>query len=810
MAGKGSAPMVESDSRTKSLEARPSADSLVVAIIAISILQVFRWEFQVNILFLIIETLVYLSIPLVWFGMQFQSLAANKADDRSVRIWAQLGAILGSVLPVLVQLIARRFGIGDAYEVVIFLAVQNAAWFLTIFSWQRSFRHAAFVLFSALVLMICFSSDRWQIYAMSVVYFVTSMWWLMGDYWSRIEVKALDGSSSTLPIRTSAIILSALLLMGAGSTAWYAGPITEAVSASGFMPTSGGESWADTYARSGIGDGDMLAAGEDATTTGAVDSDQFIEDNKPSIYDMMSERFDEPVIIKRKDLNRAISLDEQAKHLHNVKQSEQSGRTFRTVRRPKTKKAKKRDFDDRLSRAAFYVEGSVPVRIATDSYNQFDGWDWDKVAIDRKTAMNPPIARQLIDEKNWYVLKNQERKFLKQFRAHKIKLMRLKTNALPAPTLPKSWHIYKVDSENLFSWGEDGLIDMAGEFIPSQTVIDTVSHVPSFYDIRTDPNNLILNDRPSGVLGWVDRLIGAATPLSLLQRTSRISYDPRKGVDKTCYTEVPLNSTRQRLIELAAEWTAGIEPGWGQVEEIVERFRTEFVVDDQNVPPGECKDSISHFLDSGSGPTYLFATAASQVLRAAGYETRLTRGYIVQDDDYHYKSNQSIVTSENLHFWPEVRMEGWHWLPIEPTPGYPHPYSRKTLWQRLASFGNWCLDCIIQRPITVLIAFVLSIASIVFRGEIVSGAIGAIWTMVVTALPRYKLRATRQLMDARFWVAGIPRPKFETVPEWFGQVDKNLSKEFASHWDSANFSGRSSHELCDAEVDRACKKLVSG
>ena len=153
-------------SSSQSLGVRPAFDSILLGLLAIIILQIFRWEFQHSILFLLVETLAFLSIPILLFGFLFQSNRKGGQGLSSSGVWAQLGAIACSVLPFLTQSVSRAFGIGDSIEVVIFLAVQNAAWFLTVFSWHKGFRHAAFVLFSALVLMICYSSERWSIYAM--------------------------------------------------------------------------------------------------------------------------------------------------------------------------------------------------------------------------------------------------------------------------------------------------------------------------------------------------------------------------------------------------------------------------------------------------------------------------------------------------------------------------------------------------------------------------------------------------------------------------------------------------------------------
>ena len=128
----------------------------------------------------------------------------------------------------------------------------------------------------------------------------------------------------------------------------------------GLSPFSGGENGSqDKFAISGIGDGDMLTAGDNATTTGAVDSGQFIESDRPTLYDITSERYEGPVMKKRR--NRAVSLSGQSKHMHAAKQSEQAGRTFRTIRDVKDTTEQK--LEDRITEALFYVEGLSLIHI---------------------------------------------------------------------------------------------------------------------------------------------------------------------------------------------------------------------------------------------------------------------------------------------------------------------------------------------------------------------------------------------------------------------------------------------------------------
>ncbi len=90
--------------------------------------------------------------------------------------------------------------------------------------------------------------------------------------------------------------------------------------------------------------------------------------------------------------------------------------------------------------------------------------------------------------------------------------------------------------------------------------------------------------------------------------------------------------------------------------------------------PGELPervDDAEHFLDyflleSGRGYCSYFATAFVLLARAEGIPARYVEGFCVPARQ---KKNVT-VTSDMTHAWPEVWLEGFGWLPFEPTPGF--------------------------------------------------------------------------------------------------------------------------------------------
>ena len=684
--------------------------------------------------------------------------------------WLQAGAILFAGVVLLTQCVGRFLGFGDATEIVFLMVLQYGAWYLIVFSsLQPSFKNIGFVACCALVLFTCFMSDHFDVLATSFLFAVCSLWQLISNYWNRLNAKALEGSSKMLPVSSLAIVVTLVAIVCTSTIVGAVVPQNMTFQFSGFSPFSGGDQgYQDIFARSGIGDGDMVTAGQNASSSGPVESDQFIEDNKPSIYDVASDTFHSPTGVK-KDLTRAVSLDVKSKHVEKVIQSEQAGQSFRTARKPPSDRVL--EIEDRISKALFYIEGSTPVRLSIDCFHHFDGWDWSKVDLDKIEFPEPSIILSKRSGKPWYRKSSSDSAYLTASRAHRIKLLRLSTNALPAPPLLRAWHIDHVDLPNLFSFDTHGTLVMGGAFIPSQTIIDNVSDVPNFY---------LLADRPTCQMAKPD----------------------------SPFSQIPNNQSQPRIERLAGELTEEIPQGWRQVEAIINHFRTEFTFDKTLVATNQSADSIAAFLDHRGGPAYQFASAATQVLRAAGYKTRLQRGFLVQDDDYDRLAGQSVVTSENLHMWPEVCLDDQHWIPVEPTPGFPIPYNHLNWWQWCQNKVACGIQWLKQNPVTSLFTLLLAGLLFRFRWESIAAVSWLIWYPIFGLFPSQRLKITRKLIDIRFWAAGSPRPKFVGVSDWFSKPNPSIAKAFCQFWQIENFSLTQKPLLQKQKIEIACKQIV--
>ena len=777
------------------------------ALIAMFAVQIFRMDHHRWLPAMLIEATVTTLIPILFFLLlrRWQQMKAENFGQQKVMFVIQ-GLICVSVLLMMAwQYISRAIGLGDANEILALLVLQVVSFHLAVFASVRGFERASFVLCGALVFFVCCATTRAEVLVVSGFFAVSALWWMAGLYWSRLDSKAIDGKPKMFAVHASATLIS-VVVIGICIGLSLLIPLAKGqFSSAGFSPFSGGkDGQQDEFASSGIGDGNMLTAGENATTTGAVDSDNFIEDDKPSIYDVMSEQYDGPIFRKRR--NRAVSLNKKAKHIHDVKESEQSGRTFRTMR--KTGGESDIDFEDRLTKALFFVEGSVPARFISDTFQHFDGWDWTKTSIDGFSPMKSRISlRKSSDGKPIFSLAQFKPDYLPVTRAHKIKMMRLETPVLPAPCFLDRWHIAFVDKEDLFDWSDSHLIEFSGAVIPPKTVIDVQSFVPNYHLMRSKPS-FHQRHTVGQFEHFIDQWIGAAgiggdPSVSAVQPQAR----PKIKEPDSPYLQLPETGNRQRLDDLAKEFTAGLPAGWKQVEAIMHRMREDYKLNHQWKTDESTEDTVGHFLDQGGGPSWMFATTCAMVLRSAGYRTRLTSGFLVRNEDYSRLARQSTVTSENLHMWPEVCMDGKFWIPLEPTPGYPIPYCNETFTQWLTAKAAAIVGWFWARPILSLLMLVTCCVVYRSRIQILTSLMLLWWHLVRWVWPRNLLNATRQVIDLRFRLAGDQRPNSRTLKNWYSRVEPQGNSIFFDLWNRKNYCS-TAQNLTHAELVTGCSEPI--
>ncbi len=764
----------------------PGAGVTLTAFLAMLTVQLFRADHATWLPILLIETALFAVLPLCAYCILRRRIETNISGWTSKKavFGFQCGAILIGAIVIVWHASIRPFGFGEANEVVALLVVQSIGWYLAVFSKVPGFERASFVLCGAIVFFVCCMADQFEVFVVTGLFAFAGLWWLLGHYWNRLDAKAIDGNSRTLELHGSALSLATILIGGVICIAASIPFSQNGLSVAGFMPFSGGErGHQDEFALSGIGDGNTLTAGNNATTTGAVDSDQFIEDHKPSLYDVMSEKYNGPVV--KRDRNRTVALDAMAKHLDKAKQSEQAGRTFRTMRN--SDQTTNIELEDRVTKALFFLEGSVPARFAINTYQNFDGWDWSLVSNVTETAPQPRITLSKITGVPVFCIARKLADYLTGRRSHCVKIMRLDSDTIPAPAFLSRWHISQVDQLDMFGWSDAGLICFDGDSIPSHTVIKLQSLVPNYHLLRSDRNLPVLAE-------------------------SDTAFE-----NGSLFLQVPDNDAKPITQTLASTWTTGVEPGWKQVEAIVDHMRKDFALSPAWETDEHTDDTVSKFLNHGGGPSYMFATTCAMALRSAGFKTRLTSGFLVQKGDYDSRAGQSIVTSDNLHMWPEVCLDGCFWIPVEPTPGYPIPYSTQTLWQWTTAQAHMLLHWVLNNLFLTILFVSAVFLCIYFRAEVVTTLMFLWWFFVRVFWPDSLLKTTRQLIDLRFWFAGDRRPESETISVWYKRVERNTPARFFDLWNAKNFcnnvqtvSRSDLAVICRGSIDSLTLKNIRG
>src|SRR5580692_9113778 len=332
--------------------------------------------------------------------------------------------------PVIETALRTLTGDGEAFELVLLAVMRNAALGTAVFSRRRGFAHASY-LFSGFLTLFCVAiEDHLAAFVPASIYAVVGLWVLMAAYWERLQGHVAVECHRHTPVRAGVLVGVCVLMIL--SAALVAGVRSELVAMPGFMPTSGGQHQSDPYARQGVGDGDMLvAAKQNPMSFGPVDTGAYLESEMPSLYDMLDDRYGEP-LTKATRVGRAIALSGKVSSDPNQTPSEskRSGREFSTVRR-KAAQASSRPHSTE-SDALLYLKGPVPLHLALERYDAFDGATWFHEAEDR-TA--PRLVMNEADDNPWLECTATAKRWVLGTERHALKIINFRSPRFPSPPL---------------------------------------------------------------------------------------------------------------------------------------------------------------------------------------------------------------------------------------------------------------------------------------------------------------------------------------------------------------------------------------
>lgn len=708
---------------------------------------------------------------------------------RQAKGFVSLAVGAASSYPFLVEWISRRItGGSEPLEMVMLNSVLLAAVVLAVFSHLARLAGTAVLLSSFLVLFATTIAGDRASRILIGVYGALGLWWLMGSYWDGLTGAFVASKvERRIPVRLSVIGVTGILLVTVAML--FGATRTSAVALRGFMPTSGGTRWHDPHARSGVGDGDaMVAAREDAMSFGPVESELFLESDRPTLYDMFNDMFGEPPKPNKKQERNIGLAGENVKQNHQpLAMTQRSGREFSAVRRRVQRKSL--TLDDRTAPAMLYVAGRVPLHLALERFDTFDGRQWMHSGR-RKTR--PTIRLEKHNGKPWaYLMRFGSSVIHRGTESHAVKIINLKTNRFPSPPQLTAVHIDKVDQIDFFGWTDDDVACMpVREQMPQLTVIHLRSQGVNLQPLRE--TNLQLAEHSDQ---QAERQAGSLSHI-VVDRSAIKTFGSR---------------SEPRLSQ------AGSLPHtWRQVEAVVERLRTEFVLDPDSPAPEGCADVVAHFLQAKRGPAYLFATTAAVLLRQQGCQTRLVTGFYARRERFDHRSGQTRVLADDAHVWVEVHVGGNTWVAIEPTPGYAPPRESLT-WQQwattvLAHFAQWCA----RNLVGVLSGLVLAVVLILtFRVWLDAVAVGVCRLMGLRST-RARLLWTIRLLEWRAWLADRSRPRQATIAAWYAPLADNAPADiksplaqFLSWTDRLLYAPHDIHPAEHAAIDSACRSAAS-
>lgn len=152
------------------------------------------------------------------------------------------------------------------------------------------------------------------------------------------------------------------------------------------------------------------------------------------------------------------------------------------------------------------------------------------------------------------------------------------------------------------------------------------------------------------------------------------------------YMQIP-EGTTDRTIELADNITKGYNNDYDKAKAIEIYLKSNIDYSYSTDLPDDGEDIIDNFLfKTKEGFCTYSATSMIIMLRSVGIPARYVKGFVIREKEKEdadnivlqnnnkkqeeSKNNKRTVTGYNAHAWVEAYLEGYGWLPFEPTSGF--------------------------------------------------------------------------------------------------------------------------------------------
>ncbi|MBE6847149.1 MAG: transglutaminase domain-containing protein [Ruminococcus sp.] len=156
------------------------------------------------------------------------------------------------------------------------------------------------------------------------------------------------------------------------------------------------------------------------------------------------------------------------------------------------------------------------------------------------------------------------------------------------------------------------------------------------------------------------------TASGLYDLAVRVDADYSSAVNYTISTY--RRETPERVEELADTLTEGLTTEYEKAEAI-RSYLYSFYVYDAEYPIGE-QDNVETFLfENKTGVCYQFASAMTELCRAAGLRARYVEGYALAEEanSNRYPDANYVIRAKHAHAFTEVYIPGYGWLSFDAT-----------------------------------------------------------------------------------------------------------------------------------------------
>ena len=603
---------------------------------------------------------------------------SQHSSDTKSRMLAERSSVATTVwlviafaTPWVINAVAKRNGFGNGTEIVMlgslgWMGLACAALATQSRTISLSVVCSGFVaLFATLISDV--ASATWFAYA----WVALCMWWLVGNHWESLESRAAERIDRSVGMRWVYIALGVVVFSGSVLSLGDRVPVWRKLQAE-LMPTSGGTKHKDSVARKGVGNGDaLIAAKNHATSFGAVETDLFLDSEKPSLFDVFSDEFGEPKV--KEKVERAQGLAPQDVQSEEAKYSEANRSSSESEFGIERKQAERKPPpEDLFSNALFFWQGAAHAHLAVERFHRFDGETWSgqlEVELGSPRSLEPDFIE--IETQTWFFARgNKFASSLSPYRGavnEAVKFTRYGSPVIPSRCGTKLWCIDKITLPEFFHYdGSDCLLMPGREHVPDYTVVRFVN-------------------------GEID----LERMADLMQHCS-----PGKGHVRGA------KHCQEDLAAMAHDYAGKALRGWTQVQAVISGLRNDFR-HKADMEPTDERPALEQFLKDRAGPSYLFATAAAMMLEHLGYETRLVTGFYVSPEHYAAADNEYAVQPGDAHVWLEVNAGHGYWIPLEPTPGYRAPRYSASLWYILLQ-NRWKIAaCLLSFSLAAMCLYLL-------------------------------------------------------------------------------------------------------